>query len=450
MYNFLHTVAGFIARNSLLQQRQPVIAALSGGADSVALLMVLSRLGYEVIAAHCNFHLRGEESMRDERFVRDLCSRLHIMLQVKDFDVKTQMRQHGVSAEMACRDLRYEWFDTLRRDTASQAIAVAHHLDDNIETFMLNALRGTGIAGLTGMSPRNGHIVRPLLCVTRRKIEDFLKENAQDYVTDSTNLQNDVKRNKLRNVVLPCVYQQFPGAKATLCHTIGNTRDCNELYQELVAQARAKLCTTQPGGFDIAIDKLLGYKKRLTLLFEILKPQGFKHEQCVDIMQLIEAKTGVGKTFLTSSHKLVVARKCLEVMPIDNIDTKLYPIDLSHGTTIHEPVKITIEHCPGSDKASITAVDGKKSIALDATVLNCEKIELRHWREGDRFAPFGLRGNKLVSDLFTDMKLSEREKKATWLLVADGVILWVMGYRSSSNYKVEKDSASYITLKADL
>ncbi len=450
MDNFLHTVAGFIARNGLLQQRQPVIAALSGGADSVALLMVLGRLGYEVIAAHCNFHLRGEESMRDERFVRDLCSRLHIPLHVKDFNVKAQMRQHGISAEMACRDLRYEWFDMLRRDTASQAVAVAHHRDDNIETFMLNALRGTGIAGLTGMSPRNGHIVRPLLCVTRSDIEEFLRINAQDYVTDSTNLQNDVKRNKLRNEILPCIYQQFPGAEDTLTHTIENTRDCYELYQELVTQARMQVCTTQPGGFDIAIDRLLGYRNNLTLLFEILKPQGFKHEQCVDIMQLIEAKKGVGKIFLTSSHKLVVARECIEIMSIDNIDAKLYPIDLSHVTTIHEPVKITIEHCPGSDKAGIAAVDGKKSIALDATVLNCEKIELRHWREGDRFSPFGMHGTKLVSDLFTDMKLSEREKKATWLLVADGVILWVMGYRSSSNYKVAKDSASYITLKADL
>lgn len=445
MDNFLHTVAGFIASNSLLQQQQPVIAALSGGADSVALLMVLSRLGYKVIAAHCNFHLRGEESMRDERFVRALCNQHHIALHVKDFDVQACMRQRGISAEMACRDLRYEWFEALRCDTASQAIAVAHHRDDNIETFMLNALRGTGIAGLTGMHPRNGHIVRPLLCVTRSDIEQFLKQNSQDYVTDSTNLQNDVKRNKLRNVVLPCLYQQFPGAEDTLAHTIDNTRDCNELYRELVAQSRTQLCVAQQGGFDISIDGLRGYRNALTLLFEILKPQGFKHEQCCDIVQLFTGHAGVGKTFLSSTHKLVVGRERLEVMSLVDTDAKYYPIDLSHGT-INEPLKIKIEQFPSIGKAGITAVDGKKSIALDAQVLKCKKIELRHWQEGDRFSPFGLRGSKLVSDLFTDMKLSEREKKTTWLLVADGTILWVVGYRSSSHYSVGKESESYVTL----
>ena len=184
---------------------QPILVALSGGADSVALLRALHEAGCHSHAAHCNFHLRGDESMRDEQFVRDLCARLEIPLTVKDFDVAAWQQAHGGSVEMACRELRYAWFEQERERLQCSVIAVAHHADDQIETFFLNLLRGTGIKGLTGMSRLSGHIWRPLLVVSRQDILDYLFEIGQGYVTDSTNAQNDYRRNRLRNIVLPIV-----------------------------------------------------------------------------------------------------------------------------------------------------------------------------------------------------------------------------------------------------
>ena len=213
MNGFIGRVEQYMARCGMPAPGARVLVALSGGADSVALLLVLRSLGYDCVAVHCNFHLRGEESMRDEKFVRGLCADLGLQLKVKDFNVKERMKADGVSVEMACRDLRYEWFEHERQSEQCCNIAVAHHSDDNVETLLLNMLRGTGIAGMAGIKPMNGYIIRPLLCVSRQEIEEFLKEVGQDYVIDSTNAVADVKRNRLRNIVLPVIMGQFPSAK---------------------------------------------------------------------------------------------------------------------------------------------------------------------------------------------------------------------------------------------
>ena len=235
---FLNKVKAFIDSDCGIDASVPVLVALSGGADSVALLRVLLELGYDCRAAHCNFHLRGDESNRDECFVTELCQLLGVKFDVKHFDVPYYMKEHGVSLEMACRELRYEWFEQLRLEHGCQCIAVAHHSDDNIETFFLNALRGTGIAGLTGMKPRNANVVRPLLCVSRNEILEWLESLHQDFVTDSTNLENDARRNRLRNVVLPTIYSEFEGSKDSLLKTIENMTRCNDLYNESVGVMR--------------------------------------------------------------------------------------------------------------------------------------------------------------------------------------------------------------------
>ena len=202
-------IAQVISRHRLLPQgkERPVLVALSGGADSVALLRLLLRLGYTCHAAHCNFHLRGDESERDELFVRQLCQRLGVTLHVQDFATADYAAAHKVSIEMAARQLRYDWFKRLRAETGCQAVAVAHHRDDNVETLLLNLLRGSGLHGLTGMDYRRDGIVRPLLDVSRQQLTGYLGKLGQDYVTDSTNLQPDVRRNRLRLQVLPLLRQ---------------------------------------------------------------------------------------------------------------------------------------------------------------------------------------------------------------------------------------------------
>ena len=187
---FIRRVSQYIEEKHLLQPGDKVLVALSGGADSVALLRVLLRLGYVCEAAHCNFHLRGEESLRDEQFVRELAARLDVPLHVIHFDTNEYAASHGVSVEMAARELRYGWFGQLRRECGARVVAVAHHRDDSVETFLLNLVRGTGINGLQGIRPVNGEVVRPLLCVSRAEILEYLASLGQAYVTDSTNLQD--------------------------------------------------------------------------------------------------------------------------------------------------------------------------------------------------------------------------------------------------------------------
>lgn len=433
-------VKSFIQENCFVDANRPVLVALSGGADSVALLRVLLMLGYDCKAAHCNFQLRGDESERDENFVTELCKYLDVALSIKHFDVPACMSERGVSMEMACRDLRYEWFAQLMEENDCGCIAVAHHSDDNIETFFLNALRGTGIAGLTGMKPRNGDIVRPLLCVSRRDILGWLQSLGQGFVTDSTNLENDALRNRLRNVVLPAIYENFSGADKSLLTTIENMRQCNELYREAVGVMRNIVSDREDDSLVIDLEILNSFENREMLLYEILKPLGFNHEQCADMLT-----SAVGRHFVSSSHKATINRTSIDVFSQEQRDENVYVINLENDV-IEEPIALEIKH-EKNEQFLPDLVDGKRVVAFSNEILQCSEMLLRHWREGDRFKPFGMNGSKLLSDLFTDLKLSEKEKKETWILEADGEIVWVLGYRAAQAFKVAKDADSFILIE---
>ena len=436
----VNKVRKFIEYGRLIDESKPVLVTLSGGADSVALLRALLMLGYDCRAAHCNFHLRGEESNRDELFVTELCHRLNVALDVNHFDVPAYISAHGVSMEMACRELRYEWFEQLRQDHRCGCIAVAHHNDDNIETFFLNALRGTGIAGLTGMKPKNGVVVRPLLCVSRAEILEWLDNMGQDYVIDSTNLENDAKRNRLRNIVLPALYKEFDGAKDALLTTIENMLQCNKLYRESIGVMRNIVSDREGDSIIIDIEILNSFDNRGMLLYEILKPFGFNCEQCDNMLT-----SAVGRHFTTATHKATINRTTIDVSPIHQRNEKVYVVNLE-SDKILEPIALEISHVV-DETFSPAIVDGKNSVAFSKDILQCSEVVLRHWREGDRFKPFGMKGSKLISDLFTDLKLSEKEKNETWLLEADGEILWVIGYRAAQSLRVPKDASSYILMK---
>lgn len=439
---FVHRVKDFIDKNHLLSGSRAVLVALSGGADSVALLRVLLTLGYECKAAHCNFHLRGDESNRDEQFVRAICSSLGVPLFVKDFDVPAYMEENGVSLEMACRELRYAWFRALLREQDCRELAVAHHQNDNVETFFLNALRSSGIHGLSGIAPKNGAVVRPLLCVLRSEIIDYLNDNGWVFVTDSSNQKNDVKRNKLRNIVLPTVEQYFPGAMEQFCKTIEQVRSCNSLYDELLQQVKDDICKLDGDVLYIQIEKLLQFVNSNTLLFEILKSDGFNYAQCSDVLRSIESENGVGKHFYSSSHTLTINRTKLEVFVNKGILECSYAINLK-SNKISFPVEIEIKKVLRTE-CEFKSCNGKDVIALSCDVLKSNTTLIRKWKNGDKFKPFGMKGTKLISDLFTDLKLSEREKAEAWVMEADGQIVWVIGYRASSLFKVMVEDESYL------
>ena len=412
----------------------PVLVALSGGADSVALLRVLLELGCDCRAAHCNFHLREEESYRDEQFVRQLCNKLGVPLTVKEFDVAAWQHEHGGSVEMACRDLRYPWFEQERQRQQCAFIAVAHHADDQVETFFLNLLRGTGIKGLTGMERLNHRIWRPLLGVSRADILDYLASIGQDYVTDSTTAQNHSRRNRLRNIVLPCIHAGFPQGNDRILDTMRNLSSDSRLLTALVTDII-------PDERHIDAPTLLTHPEAATLLYHRIRHMGFNRQQCQQAVDA--ARHGhSGRQFISDRWRLVINRKTIDVEALDSTPDIEIPVDLTRD--ILSPIHITVSHA--NPPFTPQMCDGRHSAAFSTRLLDCQHIALRHWRRGDRFKPFGLNGSKLVSDLFADLKLDHAAKRNVWLLEADGDILWILGYRTSSLYTIQTDARDYLLL----
>ncbi len=436
--NIISKVKKSIENEALLSPSARVIVATSGGADSVALLAILNSLGYDCIAAHCNFHLRGEESDRDMKHVQMLCQKLNIQLHITHFDVHQYCEQKGLSLEMACRELRYEWFDNLLVSLNAEAIAVAHHREDNIETFFLNLLRGTGIAGLTGMKPRNGKIIRPMLDCTRAEIEKYLADNGLTYVTDSTNAQNDFKRNRLRNIILPSLEQNFSGASDAILATIANLTSQQSVYQAYISNCKAKYFN----GDSIAIDQLIAEESNAqVVLFELLKPYGFNITQVKDI---IASSAQSGRQFSTESTAAVLNRGTLEISTksIDVQEDTTVTIDLS--SSIDEPISLSVETLVISDFAPSRDCN---SIYLDKSVLDGNPVfQLRHWREGDRLKPFGMKGTQKVSDIFNNAKVSITNKSKIWLLTRNDEILWIVGIRASRLFPVTKTTNFFIKI----
>lgn len=431
---FLNRIKGYMATHHMPQQGCKVLVALSGGADSVALLHVLLQLGYECVAAHCNFHLRGDESMRDERFTRTLCQQLGTRLEVRHFDVPARMATDGSSLEMACRDLRYEWFEDLRRNENCKAIAVAHHRDDNIETLLLNLLRGTGITGVAGIKPVNGHIVRPMLCVSRNEIESYLAAIGQSFIVDSTNTQNDAYRNRLRNIILPTIRQYFPTADAGLARSLRDLLSCNELYESLLSRRIAEIVTTSNDCTIIDIKAINNEPGATALLFAAMRQYGFNSTQVTEIFESFNSDRAVGKHFYAGTHRADIDRDKIIIAPI--VGQEYITIDMC-APDENNPIGLKISEIDLSNFNIARVCDGRHKVCFGRDIAHCKHLIARHWQDGDRFKPFGMHGrSRLVSDLFTDLKLSEAEKRRAWLLEADGEVVWVMGYRSSEAFRV--------------
>ncbi len=417
-----------ILRHRLLEEDGTVIVALSGGADSVALLAVLTALGYRCAAAHCNFHLRGGESDRDERHARAIAKKLGADIHVRHFDTEAYAEQMHVSEEMACRELRYRWFEHLRRTLGAQAVAVAHHCDDNIETMFLNLLRGTGIHGLAAIRHRNGFVARPLLDVTRAEIEEYLGLRDIAYVTDSTNLSNDFKRNRLRNVLLPKLYELFPEARRSIAKSISYLRENAVVYDHAVKTA----CGRYRHGDAIDLAALLAeYPAPATLLYEMLHPMGFSLSQ---VRSIVACADGSGQRFRSSSHAAVLSRGRLLLKELSCSDTvaREYPVSLREDIDV--PVKLRVAVVPA---VGFRPEKDGSVLYLDASVLEgSPRFALRRWRRGDRMIPYGMKGSKKLSDVFTDLKLSLLDKQNLWILTRDSRILWIVGLRASALYPV--------------
>ena len=375
-------VAQYVEKYKLLNPNELYLVALSGGADSVALLLLLKDAGFNVHAAHCNFHLRGVESDRDEAFCEQLCAVENVPFHRAHFDTRAYAELHKASIEMAARELRYRWFEQLREDIGAAGICVAHHRDDSVETVILNMVRGTGVHGLTGIRPRNGYILRPLLCVSRAEIEDYLTKKGQKYVTDSTNLEDEATRNKVRHHIIPEL-QQLNG-KAL--ENIQRMTERVTAVEALLEDYKAKNLHTEAGRVIIQKCNVLNDY----LLYELLADYGFNSVQASQIYASMCADS-VGSVFSSADYNLLVDRNCLLVEP----------------------------HCKPL-----------KPLVIPETgtyILTVRQVEA-----GDWMVPYGMKGRKLLSDLMTDLKMSIFDKRKQ-LVVTDnqGIIVWVVGLRVS-------------------
>ena len=432
-------VAAFIREQKLLDKGKRYLVALSGGADSVTLLHILLQLGYEVEAVHCNFRLRGDESDRDEAFVVSLCQRLCVALHRIHFDTRTYAGLHQMSIEMAARELRYSYFEQLLHDIGAEAVCVAHHRDDAVETLLMNLMRGAGIHGLTGIRPRrdDGKVVRPLLCLSRQEIEKYLDSIGEDYVTDSSNLVADVRRNQIRLNVIPLLEQIFPLASEKIALAANHLAEVERVYDFSMESAKKRLWHDN----SIAIDELLAEASPKTVLYELLRPMGFSSVIAGQLFNsLYTASTG--RIFSSDSHDAVIDRCRIVVTPRQ---PQPKPLSLPEpglyrfGNDAH--IRVTIAEGAEISREPLCATLDADKVGFPLTV--------RPVQRGDRFIPFGMKGSRLVSDYLTDRKLPLTEKRRQLLVTeSQGDIVWLVGHRTDHRYRI--DDTTRHTLKLEM
>lgn len=428
----------FIATLKQNLRRSPLgetaIVGLSGGADSVALLLGLLELGQRVEAAHCNFHLRGAEADADERFVRELCGQVGVTLHCVGFDTVGYARQHKVSIEMAARELRYDYFERLRRERGATTIAVAHHRDDNVETLLLNLVRGSGLRGLCGMRWRNGYVVRPMLNIPRHEVERYLVRRNQAYRTDSTNIDTRYRRNKVRHELLPLLRELNPNIDATL-----------EATMERMMEAEARL-SAHHGKLEtdeLSLKGLTESTSPVTDVYEFLAPYGFTPAQCRRIAQTCSEQ--VGAIYEAGNNLCVRDRNALVV---GHKPQMIEPVELSDLNTTYEISDAICLELKLLDISQIeNVVQGERVALLDADLMHYPLL-IRSVQTADRFHPFGLKGTQLVSDFLTNRKRNRLQKlAATCVCDADGIV-WLVGERP--DHRVRLTASTRRVLRIEL
>lgn len=454
----LNKIKRFIASEHLLRVDALYLVALSGGADSVALLLCLKELGYRVEAIHCNFRLRGEESMRDERFCEELCQRENIPLHKVHFDTQSYADLHKVSIEMAARELRYRYFFQLKEALKAEGICVGHHKEDSVETILINLVRGTGLSGLMGIRPRKNDIIRPLLCVTRHEIEDYLRRHASTFVTDSTNLMDDVVRNKIRLNILPQLAEINPSVTEAILTTANHLSDVEAIVQESLHAALGKAVhffssessvsqsSMSNHPFQLDLTTVRAFPSPAYLLFYILKPLGFSSSQITEMVAHLDGQTG--QLWYSSTHELTHDRGFFMVLPREEGEPRTLVIPETGRYVYDDQLSLRLTERTLASSSSVSFSKNPTIVDLDASSIRFP-LTLRRVAEGDRFTPLGMRGSQLVSDFLTNLKRNRFEKRNQLVLLdATGTILWVLGLRINDHFKLTPQSTSCLRIEA--
>ena len=441
--SFARRIKLFIDRNLLLKPEGFYLVALSGGCDSVALLRVMIELDYHIAVIHCNFQLRGEESERDEHFCEELCNSQKVPFHRVHFDTREYAELHHISIEMAARELRYQYFEQLRKDICADAILVAHHQDDTVETVLLNLIRGTGIHGLQGIKPKNGHVIRPLLSMTRNDIENYLSSIQQTFITDSSNLIADIKRNKIRLKVLPLLREINPSVSESITLTAKHLNDAAKVFDNALQESVERVTLIRKADrYVVDIDKLEREISPEQTLYSILKNFSFSSVQIENIACSLDAPTG--KKWLSNTHEAVIDRGTLVIAPLLDASNKVLKVPETGCYVWDDKVKFNIT-------SHVITPEFKPSHDPDIITIDAEKVFfpliIRYARQGDRFHPFGMAGSKLVSDYLTDLKLSLVDKQRQIVIEdAKGKLLWIVGRRIDNHFGVTNQTKGVLAL----
>lgn len=430
----------YIARQDILQTRRTVLLAVSGGRDSVCLVDLMHAAGYSFAIAHCNFHLRGEESNRDQRFVADMAHRLGVPFHTADFDTRTVAAEQGLSVEEAARELRYRWFSSLCREHRYPCLVTAHHADDSVETFFLNLFRGTGISGLHGIRPSVSsygvYIVRPMLAFSRADIDKYISAHNLPFVEDSTNQELEARRNCIRHQLMPLLRNLYPSVDATLRDDIERLSETEEVYRNYINELRCRLelrCQLRFGipAWYFNLDDLCKLEPRKTLMYELLQPFGFTPSVSAEVARsLPDARTG--SRFLAPEFEAVFDRERLVL-----------------AERIDPAPPILKQRIIGRDQLPYLGFGRETPTVeyLDADLVR-QPLSLRRWQPGDRFCPLGMERHRLVSDVLKDSKLNAIEKNHVFLLTdADGEIVWVVGVRTDHRFRVTETTRHALRLE---
>ena len=436
----------FIEANKLCSKTDKVLVALSGGLDSIVLLMLFLQSGYDNIGiAHCNFKLRGEESDMDENFVRSLALELNLELFVKSCNAAKYAKENKLSIQEAARNLRYAWFEEVSSAASFDRIAVAQHADDQIETFFINLFRGSGTFGLKGIPLKRGKIIRPLLFAGRAEIENFAKENKLKFREDSSNVSDKYLRNKIRHHLIPEMENTSPQANLSILKSLYYLQEDAMLLNQLLQEKRENLFIPKGENLVMAIDDLNKYKPIDVWLYYLLKGFGFTRETTNGLAFTLQNDDTIssGKIFHSATHQLLIDRQhlILKKKNLEEINTEFLIQRTDRELRFPIRLKLNIEEYVNNYnfeyKASIVYFDFDK-LQFPLTI--------RKWKQGDRFIPFGMKGSKLLSDYFIDNKIDRFTKENTWLLLSGETIIWIIGHRASDTFRIGEGCSSIMKI----
>jgi tRNA(Ile)-lysidine synthase len=438
----LDAFIGFIEEKNLLAPGSRTLLAVSGGLDSVVMADLFRRAGLNFDMAHVNFHLRGEESDRDEQFVRELAGKYRVQVFVRHVETAKYARQHKISIQVAARNIRYRWFDELLMDHAYDQVGTAHHLDDQVETFLINLARGTGIAGLHGIPVKSEKIIRPLLFATRDEIETYAKTHHLDFVEDSSNSSMKYTRNRIRHKIIPQLEKINPGFKEDINNTIGFIHDAETIYRQAIEQKKQELFILKNDQVHIPAEQFFNLKPLETWAYELLSPYGFNLSAIKDVIGL--KKAIAGKEVVSVTHRLVRDRDHLIMVPLlKAIDNKIYFLTaagLHRGlkSPVHLSFEILGETPEKYGKPETTAYVDMEKLEFP--------LQVRKWKRGDYFFPLGMEQRKKLSDFFIDLKFTKIEKENQWLLCSGIDIVWIIGKRIDDRYKITAASKTFLKI----